>query len=104
MAMEECLAIVIRRILETESSPTLSHPKLSQSDSIASNSALSQDRIKFLFIKIDSDQSFPRASRQSTLDSTNNFAESEQMENNDRTLKELDTLDVVYQPWCIQYP
>ncbi|RDX63958.1 hypothetical protein CR513_57548, partial [Mucuna pruriens] len=28
----------------------------------------------------------------------------EQMENNDRTLKELATPDVVYQPWCIQYP
>ncbi|RDY06998.1 hypothetical protein CR513_08942, partial [Mucuna pruriens] len=27
-----------------------------------------------------------------------------QMENNDRTLKELATLDLVYQPWCIQYP
>ncbi|RDX71480.1 hypothetical protein CR513_49161, partial [Mucuna pruriens] len=27
-----------------------------------------------------------------------------QMENNDRTLKELATLDMVYQPWCIQYP
>ncbi|RDY02073.1 hypothetical protein CR513_14511, partial [Mucuna pruriens] len=27
-----------------------------------------------------------------------------QMENNDRTLKELATPDVVYQPWCIQYP
>ncbi|RDX89972.1 hypothetical protein CR513_28225, partial [Mucuna pruriens] len=35
-------------------------------------------------------------------DNTNNFAE--QMENNDRTLKELATPDVVYQPWCIQYP
>ncbi|RDX98084.1 hypothetical protein CR513_19050, partial [Mucuna pruriens] len=32
------------------------------------------------------------------------FAESEQMENNYKTLKELATLDVVYQPWCIQYP
>ncbi|RDX77248.1 hypothetical protein CR513_42656, partial [Mucuna pruriens] len=30
--------------------------------------------------------------------------EPEQMENNDRTLKELATPDVVYQPWCIQYP
>ncbi|RDY01098.1 hypothetical protein CR513_15620, partial [Mucuna pruriens] len=28
----------------------------------------------------------------------------EQMENNDRTLKELATPDVVYQHWCIQYP
>ncbi|RDY14749.1 hypothetical protein CR513_00135, partial [Mucuna pruriens] len=28
----------------------------------------------------------------------------EQMGNNDRTLKDLATLDVVYQPWCIQYP
>ncbi|RDY07516.1 hypothetical protein CR513_08367, partial [Mucuna pruriens] len=27
-----------------------------------------------------------------------------QMENHDRTLKELATPDVVYQPWCIQYP
>ncbi|RDY05045.1 hypothetical protein CR513_11167, partial [Mucuna pruriens] len=36
--------------------------------------------------------------------STNNFAEPEQMENNDQTLKELATPDVVYQPWCIQYP
>ncbi|RDY02075.1 hypothetical protein CR513_14513, partial [Mucuna pruriens] len=26
------------------------------------------------------------------------------MVNNDRTLKELATSDVVYQPWCIQYP
>ncbi|RDY10731.1 hypothetical protein CR513_04706, partial [Mucuna pruriens] len=25
------------------------------------------------------------------------------MENNDKTLKELATLDVMYQPWCIQY-
>ncbi|RDY02996.1 hypothetical protein CR513_13475, partial [Mucuna pruriens] len=28
---------------------------------------------------------------------------SKQMENNDRTLKEMATPDVVYQPWCIQY-
>ncbi|RDX72608.1 hypothetical protein CR513_47880, partial [Mucuna pruriens] len=27
-----------------------------------------------------------------------------QMENNERTLKELATPDIVYQPWCIQYP
>ncbi|RDY12399.1 hypothetical protein CR513_02834, partial [Mucuna pruriens] len=36
--------------------------------------------------------------------STNKFVELEQMENNDRTLKELATPDVVYQHWCIQYP
>ncbi|RDX95670.1 hypothetical protein CR513_21773, partial [Mucuna pruriens] len=30
--------------------------------------------------------------------------EPEPMENNDRMLKELTMLDVVYQPWCIQYP
>ncbi|RDX64643.1 hypothetical protein CR513_56783, partial [Mucuna pruriens] len=35
---------------------------------------------------------------------TNGFTESEQMENNDQTLKELATPHVVYQPWCIQYP
>ncbi|RDX74600.1 hypothetical protein CR513_45637, partial [Mucuna pruriens] len=32
------------------------------------------------------------------------FVEPGQMENNDKTLKELTTPDVVYQPWCIQYP
>ncbi|RDX91890.1 hypothetical protein CR513_26057, partial [Mucuna pruriens] len=31
-------------------------------------------------------------------------SKSDQMENNDSTLKELATPDVVYQPWCIQYP
>ncbi|RDY05423.1 hypothetical protein CR513_10750, partial [Mucuna pruriens] len=36
--------------------------------------------------------------------SSNIFAKPGQMENNDRTLKELATPDVVYQPWCIQYP
>ncbi|RDX99126.1 hypothetical protein CR513_17868, partial [Mucuna pruriens] len=36
--------------------------------------------------------------------SSNIFAELGQMENNDKILKELATPDVVYQPWCIQYP
>ncbi|RDY04774.1 hypothetical protein CR513_11473, partial [Mucuna pruriens] len=36
--------------------------------------------------------------------SSNIFSEPGQMENNDRTFKELATPDVVYQPWCIQYP
>ncbi|RDY00102.1 hypothetical protein CR513_16756, partial [Mucuna pruriens] len=36
--------------------------------------------------------------------SSNIVAEPGEMENNDRTLKELATPDVVYQPWCIQYP
>ncbi|RDX65427.1 hypothetical protein CR513_55912, partial [Mucuna pruriens] len=50
-----------------------------------------------------------------TLSKSNNFEnkhdiannplyELEPMENNNRTLKELMTLDVLYQPWCIQYP
>ncbi|RDY10515.1 hypothetical protein CR513_04956, partial [Mucuna pruriens] len=38
------------------------------------------------------------------VSSSNIFAEPGQMENNDRTLKELATPDMVYQPWCIQYP
>ncbi|RDX91317.1 hypothetical protein CR513_26717, partial [Mucuna pruriens] len=36
--------------------------------------------------------------------SSNIFAKPGQMENHDKTLKELATLDVVYQTWCIQYP
>ncbi|RDY00192.1 Retrovirus-related Pol polyprotein, partial [Mucuna pruriens] len=38
------------------------------------------------------------------VSSSNVFVEPGQNENNDRTLKELATPDVVYQPWCIQYP
>ncbi|RDX91505.1 hypothetical protein CR513_26501, partial [Mucuna pruriens] len=34
----------------------------------------------------------------------NNFQEPNPMENNDRTFKELAMPNVVYQPWCIQYP
>ncbi|RDY03924.1 hypothetical protein CR513_12427, partial [Mucuna pruriens] len=37
-------------------------------------------------------------------DSASAEAKPGQMENHDRTLKELATPDVVYQPWCIQYP
>ncbi|RDY03833.1 hypothetical protein CR513_12533, partial [Mucuna pruriens] len=39
-----------------------------------------------------------------SIASSNIFAEPRQMENNDKTLKELATPDVAYQPWCIQYP
>ncbi|RDX98574.1 hypothetical protein CR513_18484, partial [Mucuna pruriens] len=46
-----------------------------------------------------------RKNRNTIVDiSTNIFSEPGQMENHDRTLKELATPDVVYQPWCIQYP
>ncbi|RDX80391.1 hypothetical protein CR513_39067, partial [Mucuna pruriens] len=130
--------------------------KLSQSNFVASELALSRDRVGFVSTETRSDQSLPRASRHSTLSlfdaykktvkhghqigaiaedissfvsscakielsripnnsspvinnsdsfkysSTNNFVEAEHMENNDRTLMELATPDVVYQPWCIQ--
>ncbi|RDX68920.1 hypothetical protein CR513_52033, partial [Mucuna pruriens] len=49
---------------------------------------------------INSDQSYT----DNFVASTNIFAEAGQMENQNRTLKELATPDVVYQPWCIQYP
>ncbi|RDY13154.1 hypothetical protein CR513_01966, partial [Mucuna pruriens] len=49
---------------------------------------------------INSDQSCSDHS----VASTNIFSEPGQMENHDRRLKELATSDVVYQPWCIQYP
>ncbi|RDX96703.1 hypothetical protein CR513_20612, partial [Mucuna pruriens] len=49
---------------------------------------------------IDSNQFFTNNSNASS----NIFAGPRQMENNDRTLKELATLDVVYKSWCIQYP
>ncbi|RDX71640.1 hypothetical protein CR513_48986, partial [Mucuna pruriens] len=39
-----------------------------------------------------------------SISSFSHFVEPGQMENNDRTLKELATPDMVYQPWCIQYP
>ncbi|RDX90224.1 hypothetical protein CR513_27932, partial [Mucuna pruriens] len=53
-----------------------------------------------------SDNSSPITNNSDSFEysNTNSFAEPEQMENNDRTLKELATPDMVYQPWCIQYP
>ncbi|RDY07737.1 hypothetical protein CR513_08104, partial [Mucuna pruriens] len=39
-----------------------------------------------------------------SFSSSNNSQQQELMENQDRTLKELATPDVVYQPWCIEYP
>ncbi|RDY13918.1 hypothetical protein CR513_01098, partial [Mucuna pruriens] len=38
------------------------------------------------------------------VSTSNTFIEPGQMENHDRRLKELATPDVVYRPWCIQYP
>ncbi|RDY02535.1 hypothetical protein CR513_14007, partial [Mucuna pruriens] len=50
------------------------HPKPSQSDSIASESALSRDRVGFVSAKTKSGQSLSRESRHSTLDvSAQNF-------------------------------
>ncbi|RDX89402.1 hypothetical protein CR513_28871, partial [Mucuna pruriens] len=50
----------------------------------------------------DNNNSTTNSSDSIEYNSTNIFAESGQMKNNDRILKELATPDVVYQPWCIQ--
>ncbi|RDY14321.1 hypothetical protein CR513_00624, partial [Mucuna pruriens] len=55
-------------------------------------------------INIDSAADSNQFYTNSFVSSSDVFAESGRMENNDRTLKELATPDVVYQPWCIQYP
>ncbi|RDX75723.1 hypothetical protein CR513_44362, partial [Mucuna pruriens] len=52
----------------------------------------------------DNNSSVTNTSDSVEYNNTNNFAEPEQMENNDRTSKELAIPNVVYQPWCIQYP
>ncbi|RDX70008.1 hypothetical protein CR513_50804, partial [Mucuna pruriens] len=93
----------------------LAYPKQSQSDSVTSVSTqprtcwlrLYRVHIGLVFAERNSAPSqdlITNNSDSAEYSSTNNFAESDQMENNDRTLKELATLDVVYQPWCIQYP
>ncbi|RDX74549.1 hypothetical protein CR513_45700, partial [Mucuna pruriens] len=65
-------------------------------------------KIRNAVVNISSSVNFVANSNQFSTDnsvsSSNVFAEPGQMENNDRTLKELATPDVVYQPWCIQYP
>ncbi|RDX86067.1 hypothetical protein CR513_32649, partial [Mucuna pruriens] len=63
---------------------------------------LNRDPVGLISVEIISAQSLPRITR--SVPSANNFTEPRQMENHDRTLKELATPDVVYQPWCIQYP
>ncbi|RDY13923.1 hypothetical protein CR513_01084, partial [Mucuna pruriens] len=57
-------------------------------------------------IEPKSDRSMPRSYRLSFCRDELELYTSElgQLENHDRTLKELATLYVVYQPWCIQYP
>ncbi|RDX60892.1 hypothetical protein CR513_60934, partial [Mucuna pruriens] len=47
-------------------------------------------------------ESQPQAFKPNIFD--NQSYKPEQMENNNRTVKELATSDVLYQPWCIQYP
>ncbi|RDY08464.1 hypothetical protein CR513_07308, partial [Mucuna pruriens] len=98
-------------------------PRPSQSDSVASiqNRVSSTPLHPSLCLdETVSDSSLPRPNRTSlsrervrilhltnfTTDESNLFEHQEagSMENNDRTLKELATLDVVYQPWCIQCP
>ncbi|RDY06568.1 hypothetical protein CR513_09413, partial [Mucuna pruriens] len=69
------------RPYETESSPTLLRPSLRLAEVV-----LSRDRVGSVYSKTRSDYS------------ANISAKSEQMENNDQTLKELATPDVVYQP------
>ncbi|RDX87311.1 hypothetical protein CR513_31234, partial [Mucuna pruriens] len=85
---------------ETESSSTLWRLKSSQFDSVASNSTLGQDCVRFVSTMTESDNSdnsspITNSSNFVEYSSTNNFAEPEQMENNDRTLKELATPDVL---------
>ncbi|RDY09919.1 hypothetical protein CR513_05631, partial [Mucuna pruriens] len=81
---------------------------------VRSNLALSQQLRKARNIVVsgssnsvsssDNSSSVTNNSDSVEYDNIDTFTELEQMENNDRTLKELATPDVVYQPWCIQYP
>ncbi|RDY01491.1 hypothetical protein CR513_15168, partial [Mucuna pruriens] len=74
------------------------------SNSDSSNSAFNSDNS----ISVTNDFDFSEYSSSEINPDSNfvvsNFQEPEQMENNDRILKKLATLDVLYQPWCIQYP
>ncbi|RDY11983.1 hypothetical protein CR513_03274, partial [Mucuna pruriens] len=74
------------------------------SNSSSSNSISNSDNI----VSATNDSDFSKYNSYNINSNFNlglsNFQEPEQMENNDRTLKELATPNVVYQPWCIQYP
>ncbi|RDX89493.1 hypothetical protein CR513_28778, partial [Mucuna pruriens] len=96
------------RLSKTESSPTLSHPSVFES-------VLSQDSVDTTQPNLEIDRTLRRLRKvRSTCSSFNinsncnfglsDFQEPKPMENNERTLKELAMPDVVYQPWCIQYP
>ncbi|RDX75737.1 hypothetical protein CR513_44353, partial [Mucuna pruriens] len=72
---------------------------------------LCQDRLGSVSVESDSVITRTNSATNSDLpfanaivSSSNIFTKPGQMENHDRMLKELVTLDVVYQPWCIQYP
>ncbi|RDY05159.1 hypothetical protein CR513_11032, partial [Mucuna pruriens] len=88
MAMDEYLAIVIRK------------PKVDMDYELESSTDPLYDLDPEIELTLRS--LITNTSDSVEYSSTNSFAE--QMENNERTLKELATPDVVYQPWCIQYP
>ncbi|RDX69800.1 hypothetical protein CR513_51034, partial [Mucuna pruriens] len=115
MAMNKPSAVVsemvssstLSRSFETESSSTLLHPRQRLAEIVSDPSLSKPDQISLCHEQVGIlhlANSVTNDSDSFEYNSANNFAEPEQMKNNDRTLKELATPDVVYQPWCIQYP
>ncbi|RDX78189.1 hypothetical protein CR513_41566, partial [Mucuna pruriens] len=104
------LGCVCLRLAETVSDPSLS--RLHQTSLCRESSSdplydldpeieLTLHRLRKARNIVYSDNSSPVTNTYDSVEysNTNNFVEPEQMENNDQTLKELATPDVVYQPW-----
>ncbi|RDY10090.1 hypothetical protein CR513_05450, partial [Mucuna pruriens] len=70
----------------------------------ARNIVVSNSRNSDSISSFDNNNFATNSSNSVEYSSTNIFTEPGQMENNDKIVKELATLDIVYQPWCIQYP
>ncbi|RDX87911.1 hypothetical protein CR513_30560, partial [Mucuna pruriens] len=93
------LCCVCLRLAETESNKSSTDPLYDLDPEIE----LTLHRLrKARNIVVSNSSNFDSVSIYDNNNSATN--KSGQMENNDRTLKEMATLDVVYQPWCIQYP
>ncbi|RDY04482.1 hypothetical protein CR513_11803, partial [Mucuna pruriens] len=118
--MDECLAIVIRKPkVDMERELYLMRVEMTKNELIKlaslSGTQSSFDPLYHLDPKIEIILRRLRKARNIVVSNSSNSVSSSDnsspvtntsnsMKNNDRTLKELATPDVVYQPWCIQYP
>ncbi|RDX69855.1 hypothetical protein CR513_50979, partial [Mucuna pruriens] len=91
-------------VLDPNIEITLRRLRKGRNTIVCNSNSSNSDNIVFVTNDFDSSECSSSNINSNCNFGLSNFKEPNPMENNDRTLKELATPDVVYQPWCIQYP